>query len=438
MHEGKMMEMAEMALAAAREAGASEAAAGVSYRRQVELAVRDETLESSSESTAQALSLEVWAEGRYASVSSTDLRGEAILDLAAQAVALARALQPDPSRRLPEPALFAERPGLDLQLYDPAVAALDGAAREALCREANAAMLGQPRVISATSALSDGESRGVRATSNGFRGFDRRSWVWLSSEVTLRDEEGRPEGYHSVGGPWLGELPAAGAVGAEALRRAQERLGSRKGPSGRRTMVVEARAAGALLGRLLAPATGQAVQQGRSVWAGKLDQALLSPRLSVDDDPLQPRLPGSRLFDGEGITARRLPLIEGGALRSLYLDTTYARRLGMAPTTGAPSNRLVRPGSRDLDALVAGVADGVLVSSWLGGNADPTTGDFSLGLRGQRILKGRRAEPVGEMNLTGNLLSLFAALAEVGSDPWPWGASRCPSLVFEGAELSGA
>lgn len=438
MDETRMVELGRLALTSAQEAGASGAFAGVGRTRQVDVAVRGEVLETVSESTSQSLALEVWVDGRYATTRTTDLRDEQVARLAREVVALARALQPDPTRSIPDPALFAGRPELDLELADAAIPSLSHAEREALCHAANAPILGQAGVISATSACSDGEGLSVQVSSNGFEGSHRRTWLWLSSEVTLQDTVGRPEGWMSVGGPHRSQLLEPAQVGALALQRAQDRLGARKGPSGRTTLVVEPQAAVSLLGRLLAPATGASVQQGRSFWAGRVGKAAVSPSLVVHDEPLLPRMPGSRLFDGEGISARRLPLIEGGALQNLYLDTTYARRLGLAPTTGSGSNRIVASGTRPLAALVGAVKEGVLVTSWLGGNADPTTGDFSLGMRGNLIRNGTVGEPVGEMNVTGNLLALFAGLVEVGNDPWPWGATRCPSLVFDGVDTSGA
>ena len=46
------------------------------------------------------------------------------------------------------------------------------------------------------------------------------------------------------------------------------------------------------------------------------------------------------------------------------------------------------------------------------------------------------ARTVGAMALTGNILALWAGLGEVGDDPWPYGNTRCPSLVFEGVQFS--
>ena len=110
----------------------------------------------------------------------------------------------------------------------------------------------------------------------------------------------------------------------------------------------------------------------------------------------------------------------------------------MTPTTGTPSNRVVATGDRSLDELIGDVGNGVYVTSWLGGNADGTTGDFSLGLRGHMIENGKIGRPVGEMNVTGNLKDLFARLEVVGNDPYPYSSTLSPSLVFSNVDFSGA
>ena len=110
----------------------------------------------------------------------------------------------------------------------------------------------------------------------------------------------------------------------------------------------------------------------------------------------------------------------------------------MVATTGSPSNRVVRPGKHSLADLLSEVGEGVYVTSWLGGNADGTTGDFSLGLRGHMIENGEIGRPVGEMNVTGNLRDLFSRLERVGNDPYPYSTTLAPSLVFSDVDFSGA
>ncbi|MCA9699592.1 MAG: TldD/PmbA family protein [Myxococcales bacterium] len=433
-----LLQGAQRAVEFATKAGAAGCFAHIYQARSVSCQVRDGKLEKMEESTQSGISVELYVDGRYSSHSTNDLRPEVLQAFIADAVALTRVLEVDEHRQLPDPARYAKSIA-DLDLHDPAIAATSADDRLQRALALNERVAGKDKVISASSAVSESEVEIGAVSSNGFAGTYRATDTGLYADATLRDEgDKRPEGGFGMSARHLADLMSPEAVGDEALRQAIQRLGSQKGPTVRTTMVVDRHSAGSLLMRLLMPAYGWAVQQGRSMWTDKLDKRLLSKKLSIVSDPLIPRGQGSRPFDGEGLASFRMPVIEAGALKNYALDTYYARKLGMEPTTGSPGNLVVSPGKRDLDRLIAGVGEGVFVTSWLGGNADSTTGDFSFGLRGHMIRKGAIAEPVGEMNVTGNLIELFAKLGEIGGDPWLHGRIRTPSLVFTDVQFSGA
>jgi PmbA protein len=159
--------------------------------------------------------------------------------------------------------------------------------------------------------------------------------------------------------------------------------------------------------------------------------------LAVDDDPFVKRGFGSRLFDGEGIAAKRFPLFEGGVLRSYYIDTYYGRKLGLSPTTARMSNLAWQLGDKSQTALLSDLADGILVTGFLGGNSNGTTGDFSLGVQGFRVRGGLIAEPIAEMNVSGNHLELWRRLVAVGNDWYRYSPMQTPTLVFEAAQFAG-
>ncbi len=434
----ELTERAAQAIELARRAGADEVFASADRSRDVEVQVRDGEIEKLEESTSRGLSLRLYVAGRYATYRTSDLRPEPLRSFVADAVAMTRALERDPFRVIPDPALYANRPTQDLELRDPAILALDMDTRIRWCQELHAECRHE-RLVSATVSVSDGHALVSSASSNGFSGHHERTTHWRGGSVTLRDEgDARPAGTYYVGARHLAGLPDPASVGASALGEATRRLGATQGPTRRTTMVVDPRAGGRLIGLLLGPASGSSFSQQRSFWASRLGTRVLAERLEIVDDPLIVRGHGSRYYDGEGISARRLPIVTAGALTNLYVDTYYGRKIERDPTTGSASNLVVTPGARDLAAIVADVEEGYLVTSWLGGNSDSTTGDFSLGLRGHTIADGRIGGPVQEMNITGNLIELFAHLAEVGNDPWPYTSTLVPTLTFEGVQFSGA
>lgn len=422
----------------AKAAGASDVFVTASRSREVETEMREGALEKVQEATRRSISVNLWVDGRFGGHSTSDLRPDRLEAFLAQAVALTAALQPDEHRRITDPEHYEGRSTADLDLLDPAVASLTAESRAAMLTQMQQGIAATGHLISGTSGVYDGVGTTVAASSNGFHGVRQGSMITLGTEVTLQGEgDKRPEDGMWVTARHLEDLLDPAQVAAEAAGWATVRLGSTKGATAKTTMIVHPRAGARLLGRLVGPATGSSVQQGRSMWADRIGTPAVSAALTLVDDPLVVRGLGSRHFDGEGIAARAMTLLEGGALQRLYLDTTYASKLGMAPTTGGRTNLIVAPGARDLEGLIRATSTGILVTSWLGGNMDSTTGDFSFGVRGIQIDKGARGASVGEMNVTGNMLDLFSHLVEVGNDPWPWRSTRCPTLVFEGVQFSG-
>lgn len=132
-----------------------------------------------------------------------------------------------------------------------------------------------------------------------------------------------------------------------------------------------------------------------------------------------------------------MTIFEQGVLKNHYIDTYYGKKLGAAPTTGGMSNLSWKLGTKDRNGLIADVKDGVLITAFLGGNSNGTTGDFSVGFQGFAIRGGKLAEPVSEMNLSGKHSEAWKHLIAVGNDPFMHSSSRTPTLVFDGLQVAG-
>jgi PmbA protein len=111
--------------------------------------------------------------------------------------------------------------------------------------------------------------------------------------------------------------------------------------------------------------------------------------------------------------------------------------MSVAPTTARPANYVVAQGAKDLAALLADAKNGILVTSFLGGNSNATTGVFSLGIVGFRFAGGEKKEPISEMNISGNHLQFWNKLVATGNDSYVYSSTRSPSLLIEGVSVAG-
>lgn len=435
------MELARWATKEATGAGADEARVSVDRQRYVSLEYRERKVEKLEEATTNGLSLTLYLNGKYSSHRTSDLRKDGLAAFIRESVAMTKYLTEDQYRYLPEPELYAGRKDVDLDLVDAKYQSVQADKRHEVAKQVEAAALdlGGDKIISVTSGYYDSHSETATVASNGFEGAVEQTAFWSGAEVTARDEgDKRPSDWWWQGGSHRDFVADPVEIGRKAAQRALNRVGSDKIPTETMPIIVENRATGRLLGWLGAGLDGRNLQQKSSFFEGKLGEQVASPVLTVADDPFVKRGQNSRLFDGEGIAARPLPVIEKGVLRTFFIDTYYGRKLGMAPTTGSPSNSVFELGDKGPDDWMKELGRGVLVTGFIGGNSNSSTGDFSAGIQGFYFENGSIVKPVAELNIAGNHLEFWKQLVGLGNDPYEYSSLRSPCLVFEGVSVSGA
>ena len=293
------------------------------------------------------------------------------------------------------------------------------------------------RIISVDTSFSDGESASYRLTSNGFEGEERSTWFSVSASVSIKGEgEARPSDMWYDSALFYDKLQKTG-IGQKALERVLRKLGQRKTASGKYTLIVDSLNSSRLLSPLLSALYGSSLQQHNSFLLDKLNTKVGADCLTLTDEPHLIGANGAGYFDAEGVATERRPIFDQGILKTYFIDTYNSKKMGVPPTISSPSILVMAPGEKSLDELLAGVGKGILVTGFNGGNCNSTTGDFSYGIEGFLVEDGRMVQPVNEMNVTGNMLTLWQSLAAVGNDPRLSSSWRIPSLLFEGVDFSG-
>ena len=293
------------------------------------------------------------------------------------------------------------------------------------------------RIISVESSYSDGVNFGYLLASNGFEGETQNSWYSLSASVSVKGEgEARPSSYWYESSLFFDKL-IRNDIGKKAFERVLRKLGQTKVKSGKYTMVVDPLNSGRLVSPMIQALYGSALQQKNSFMLNKLGTQVAAAKMTLTDEPHLPQASGARYFDNEGVATQRRAIFENGVLNTYFIDTYNAKKMNVEPTISSPSLLVMKTGSKDLDGLTAGVSNGILVTGFNGGNCNSSTGDFSYGIEGFLIENGKLTVPVSEMNITGNMLSLWNSLVETGNDPRLSSSWRIPSLVFDGVDFSG-
>ena len=400
--------------------------------------VRDMKIDRLTQASESGLVIHLFVDGCYGSFSTNRLEKSELEKFIQNGIDSTRYLAPDEARTLPDPSHYYKGGGKDLELSDARFDAVNPDEKKELAMNVCNEIMGKdPRIISSTSSYGDEQSASYMIASNGFEGERISSGYTLVGSVSIRGEgEARPESYWYDSAIFLNKLIKEG-IGAKALERVLRKVGQKKTSSGKYTMVVDNMNASQLLSPILGAIYGSSIQQRNSFLLDKLNEKVLGQNVTIIDEPHMTGKRGARYFDGEGVKTQRMPVFENGVLKTYYIDTYNANKLAMAPTISGPSILTINQGNKDVNGLVASVDKGILVTGFNGGNSNSTTGDFSYGVEGFLIENGKLTQPVSEMNITGNLLTLWNNLVETGNDIRETSSWRIPSLTFEGVDFSG-
>jgi len=434
-----LLEQAKAAVRLARKKGADHARARISQSRVISVDWLNGKAERVRESTKTDLAVELYVRGRYSENQTGDFREQALEKFIADTVAMTGYLSADEYRNLPDPSLYPST-FLDRKTLfdDKADFNIDRCRKLASRAEEMLRSLPPGGEIVATASNCSFQSiETAMATSNGMEGAEPGTLFYIEPSVSLKDKLGVQSGWSTSRERKLAELRPLDELAREAMERATAGLGA--GPTGTGTyaFVVENRTAARLVDWMTGALQGRPLFQDRSFLKQKMGKTIASKTLTLIDDPHVPGGIGSCSFDREGMATRKRTIIDGGVLKSFYLDTYYAARLGMDPTGADPGNLVYPAGESDLSGLIRKMGDVILVTLLMGGNSNGTTGDFSTGVRGFEIKNGKIEKPVSEMNLSGNHLDIWHDLVEVGNDPISSSKNRTPSMLFKKGTFSG-
>jgi predicted Zn-dependent protease len=190
-----------------------------------------------------------------------------------------------------------------------------------------------------------------------------------------------------------------------------------------------------------------------------------SPLMNVSFDPTTLNALASYAFDDAGNPAKREFLIQNGILKRGLGSVESQERTGLlgvanfrsASWNRAPIDRManinLEPGNSTLDAMIASVEDGVLMTTNRSWSIDDYRNKFQFGCEHGRLIKdGKLAGVVRNPNYRGVTVDFWNRLAAVGQQAETYGTPYCgkgepsqvirvghasPPCLFRGIEVFG-
>ena len=351
---------------------------------------------------------------------------------------------------------LAEFDGVDVieqELWSDALADYSTDRKIELAKELERLTLAtDPRIRVDDANYADVASESAVATTTGIRRTGRENGCYVVVSTMADDADETQTGFGFSVGRSPDEFDLAKAA-QEASDRATRLLGATKPKTKRTTVVLDPYITASFLGVISSTLNGESVAKGRSLFKDRLGEGVANSIVTLVDDPTNPKAYTATELDGEGLAARRNVLIDGGVLQQFVHSSYSARRVGTrstgnairggfkgTPGVGCLALQLL-PGTRDQQALIADIDDGVLVQSVSGlhSGVNAISGDFSVGASGLQITNGQVAGPIREFTIASTLQRMLHDVAEIGNDvDWLPMRAAGVSLVIRDVTLSGA
>jgi PmbA protein len=439
----------ESIIKSAQKWGAHESEVFLERTRNFDVSVRKGEIETLQKSVSQGLGLRVFVNRQLGFSYTSDLSEQSLEDTVRKTIDLARVCESKPWQGLPG---LVPGPLPDLDLFDPALAAVGDEKKITIARECEKTALAlDPRLSNSEGGyFGDSEREVCLVSSQGLVHAYTQTSCAFGVYVIAGEGDNMQSGGWSSSKRFFAELEPIELVAKTAVQRAVEMLGAK--PVDTRVVPVVFDRYGAASAFLIGNHSalyGDAVFRKTTFMTGQLGQTITSPLVTLDDDPTIPRFVSSIPCDGEGVITQRNRIVDKGVLKMFLYDSQTARKAGVAVPTmtnrrgfrSLPNagilNVVVQNGETTPAALIQDIKEGLYVKGMRSSGTDATTGSFSAGASGFWIRDGALAFPVDGVTLGGSTLEILKNIDRVANDRDMRGRINSPSFRVSALTVGG-
>ena len=431
--------LVRQAVAEAQRLGADQAEVAASHDIGLSATARLGEVENLEYTNDRGIAVTVYRDLRKGSASTSDISSAAICEAVSKACAIAQYTAEDQYAGLAEAGMMcADVP--DLQLDHPWP--IDASAAIDLAITCEKAALGYDKRIKNSEGATVSSNRGVRAYGNthGFIGSFSKTSHSISCVVLGEADGDMQRDYHYSAARDSTELEPVEQIGAQAGRRAVERLGARKVKTTRAPVLFKPEVARGFIGHAIGAIAGGAQYRRSSFLLDAAGERIFPQFLCIEERPHIPKAMASAPYDAEGVATYDRDIVSDGILQGYILGSYSARRLGLETTAnaGGAQNLIVPGNADDFESLLQEMGTGLIVEELIGHGVNAVTGDYSRGAVGHWVENGEICFPVHEVTIAGNLRDLYRRITAVGNDQDMRGGIRCGSLLVDEMTIAGS
>lgn len=402
--------------------GATDAVFQYNENSSTDISVSDQDIENVKVGTDRSVGITVHIGKKTGSARSTSLNLSDIKDAVESAYQDARHNPENPYAIIASPDDIA-RNFPDVDIYAPAPLEDEKLVKhlESQAAAAEEAAHAHSKKIKKTESAGAGYEvhKTILVMTNGFCGIET-STLYGIQLVAIAEENGEMVRDHDYSVAHHAEdLRSPADVGRIAAERTVASLNAVQPGSCVAPVVFDKRIANFLLGAFVSAINGNALIHHKTKLADKMGQRIFPETITIVDEPHVKRWLGSDTFDADGLPRKPITLAEDGVLKNWIFSVSSANEMNQKNGTsyrstshgGGLTNVFMKNGNRTVADLMADIKSGFYVTGLMGTKIDMATGDFSTGAQGFKIENGKRAGPVHEMTIGGDIYEMFSRLA---------------------------
>jgi TldD protein len=290
-----------------------------------------------------------------------------------------------------------------------------------------------PKVIKVNAFLNDESATVLFFNSEGKLTYDYRPMVSFGV-ICIMQKEGQIENAYAArsfrkGFEWLTD-EVVDQLAQEAVDRTNLLFEATKPKAGEMPVIMGAGGSGILLHEAIGHTfEADFNRKGTSIFSDKMNQKVAESFINIIDDGTLEHNRGSINVDDEGNDVQKTYLVKNGILNSYIHDRISSQYYGVSPTGNGrresfrhiPLPRMratyMEAGPHSIEDIISSVDYGVYVDNFSNGEVKIGAGDFTFFVKsGYLVEKGKRTQPIKDINIIGNGPEALAGITMVADD----------------------
>ncbi len=434
----QLQNLGRQALEQAKKQGATAAEIDISESVGQNVQVRQQEVEHIEYQQDKSLDITVYLGQAKGRASTADFSDQAINDVVAAALNIARFTAQDDCAGLADPALLATEFG-DIEAFFPWVLSTD----EAIAigkRTENAALKTDKHISNSEGAgVQNDHYQYIYANSNDFCAYQKGSRHSISCSVVAEDANGMQRDYWYALARDPLDLEKPEEIGSLAATRAVQRLSGRTLATGKYPVIFDRTVAGSLISHLVGALSGGSLYRQTSFLVDSMGKQILAPWVTLTENPHVKKALASTYFDAEGVATHPRTVIESGRIGGYFLSSYSARKLGMQTTAnaGGVHNLSLNHTHSTQAELLQAMGNGLLITELLGQGVNTITGDYSRGAAGFWVENGVISYPVEGITIASRLQDMYAGMMGAADDALKYSTHKIGSVWIDTMTVAG-